>query len=317
MRKINILLSVAFLLCLVSCATTISTQVMRPAELDLNGAKTLAILPFQPNPWNNQIFDVLDLFISPTNENIEKRRICDEITENLTMSFIDTDYMQLISSNAVQSALRTGKKTPCDVYLSGYIKYYNEDIDRTEYEKNDKIYVYYRKQVDVVIVYEIIDSKTNRILAHKVKELSQISPEEKRKVDLPSGYDIIRRELNVLVNEIKRQIQPYYISITFRLLEDKTKDSQIQSAHELAKNKNLVEAQKVFLDAYDRTGNFECAYNAGLLSEAMCRYDEAAEMMLDLYNKTYDRRAMKALEDIKREKLYAEKLNAQRNARKD
>lgn len=53
-------------LCLTSCATTLNVQVQRPAEIDLNGAKTIAVLPFKTSQINNG-FDVVsflaDVFI--------------------------------------------------------------------------------------------------------------------------------------------------------------------------------------------------------------------------------------------------------------
>ena len=58
MRIIKFFL-ITLLLCLfISCATTITVQVKRPAQLDLNGAKTIAVLPFRPY----QINDVVDVF---------------------------------------------------------------------------------------------------------------------------------------------------------------------------------------------------------------------------------------------------------------
>ena len=35
-------------MCFFSCATTVNVQLTRPAKLDLNGAKTIAVLPVKP-----------------------------------------------------------------------------------------------------------------------------------------------------------------------------------------------------------------------------------------------------------------------------
>ena len=72
----------------------------------------------------------------------------------------------------------------------------------------------------------------------------------------------------------------------------------------------------MFLSAYERTDNFDCAYNAAIITEELQEYDEAERMMNDLYMKTYDKRASKALAQIKREKEYDAKLKLQNEKRR-
>ena len=48
MKFLKSLLITLFFSLFISCATTLTVQVKRPAQLDLNGAKTIAVLPFRP-----------------------------------------------------------------------------------------------------------------------------------------------------------------------------------------------------------------------------------------------------------------------------
>ena len=46
----SILLTLCFFM-LFSCATTVNVRLTRPAQLDLNGARTIAVLPFKPGQY--------------------------------------------------------------------------------------------------------------------------------------------------------------------------------------------------------------------------------------------------------------------------
>ena len=325
MRKIKLFIPFAFLFFLTGCATKIHKQVVRPAELNLNGAKTIAVLPFKTSQTEQSSsrsnLDILDFFFvasgssNSSSETSDRKKVCEAVTEKLTTAFVDDDYFTVVSSSSVQDALKKGKTPKCDVYLTGYLYNYDDEIEKIENKKDGKKEIKYQRHAEATIIYEIVDAKTNTVLTHRYKTIGGYSSYEKSKNKLSSGVELIRNNMSSLITDLRRLTKPYTVTVTFTLLEDKTKDARIQDAHELAKNKDLEMAKDAFLKEYDRTGNFECAYNAAVLMEVMQEYDEAEKLAENLYKKTADKRALKLLNNIQSEKQYAEKLKNQVDAR--
>ena len=59
----------------IGCSTTINFQVKRPAEVDLNGANSIAILPFQTNAYG-EVVNFLGFFqVIQSNQNSPEKYI--------------------------------------------------------------------------------------------------------------------------------------------------------------------------------------------------------------------------------------------------
>ena len=69
LKNTSIIISILFVMLATSCATTLHLDSTRPAELDLNGASSIAVLPFGTTGYSNKKFTggrypVLDFFVS-------------------------------------------------------------------------------------------------------------------------------------------------------------------------------------------------------------------------------------------------------------
>lgn len=74
------------LLILSECSTTISTQIKRPAQLELEGAGSIAVLPFQEAKRDGDFISILSIILTGKNPNKEKsdtKRIAEHITDTL------------------------------------------------------------------------------------------------------------------------------------------------------------------------------------------------------------------------------------------
>lgn len=69
-RKFLSILIPAFLLS--ACSTTISTRVKRPAQLDLEGARSIAVVPFQEAKRDGALVSILSILLTGSDPDKEK-----------------------------------------------------------------------------------------------------------------------------------------------------------------------------------------------------------------------------------------------------
>ena len=290
-----------------SCATTVNVKLTRPAEVDLNGARTIAVLPIIPSDYDEQIA------IEALKTQIEK-------------GLLDSPYITLVSSEAVENAKRRGYLNPADVYLTGKMVYFDVVDKRSEEKKLVKaatddhpaeyeIKRYWKRQVQFKLKYQIVDSSSNKVLAADEYSTSNTSSTYKSQKELPSVYSIIDYDIRKASRQILQQLQPYTVTKSITLLEVRTKDKELKqrmkAAAELADNSKLNEALKEYDAIYKERGIVEAGYNVAVLLEAMGDLSGAEEMMLSVYEKNPDNRVLKGLDDIRYEIKQAKRLNSQ------
>lgn len=317
-----------------SCATTVNVNFKRPAKLDLNGAKTIAVLPFKPYKYYKksdsssigtriivdafyQIFDVRD-----TDEKLS----IDYLHTQIEKGLINSPYIKLVSSDSVEQAIKKGTLNPADVYLVGQVSYYDVDDNRHEERKLVKaatedtlaeyeIVTSWKRSVILDFKYQIVDSSTQRIIAADEYRCEGTSSSYDSKTSLPSAYSIVKSDLGDLAALILRQLQPYTVTKSITLLELKTKDKalkkRMKAASEIASNHKLAEASEEFTKIYQETDVVEAGYNAAILQEALGNLSRAESMMSDLYNSHPDKRVANGLEDIQYEIRQAKRLQNQ------
>lgn len=333
-------LSILLAFMLFSCATTVTTTIERPAELDLNGADELSVIPFQSNVGNFEkgldvTVSVIDLFASiATGHDYAHGKFSDQIdvanylTNQIVDKFSTTNYMKLIDSSAVQAALKSGSPIPCDVYLTGDITNFTNDIrEKIDYEyvekkvevdgeivtkKIKKRVIKYQREVSFDVSYKIIDAETNKITAIRTNHIHQTSYTAERASQVQSTLDCVKYELSGIANTILRQIQPYYVSKTYTLAKDKTKNEQMKTANKLAKNGQLKEAQQLFISLYQSFHYPEALYNSALLLTALHDYQNAKKQLEEYISFNSSSDAIHALADVNNEIKNLERLNRQK-----
>lgn len=326
---------------LFSCATTVTTTIERPAELDLNGADELSVIPFQSNAGNLEkgidvTVSVIDLFASiASGHDYAHGKLTDQIdvanylTNQIVDKFSTTNYMKLIDSSAVQAALNSGSPIPCDVYLTGDITGFSNEIhEKIDYEyeekkikvgdevitkKIKKRVIKYQREVSFDVSYKIIDAETNKITAIRTNHIHQTSYTAERASQVQSTLDCVKYELAEIANTILRQIQPYYVSKTYTLAKDKTKNEQMKTANKLAKNGQLKEAQQLFISLYQSFHYPEALYNSALLLTALHDYQNAKKQLEEYLSFNPSSEANQALADVNNEIRNLERLNKQKS----
>lgn len=308
MKKIILaLLSTLSIFMLISCSTTVSSTVTRPAELDMHGARTIAILPFQEYSPSG--------FLAGNSSEKDRKECCDYISTELEERLADVEYYTLESSTRVKVAIEKGRTPPVEVYITGYINRFNDKVSVSEHKsKNDDdeeiIEYVYTRDIDLDLVYQIVDATSNVVL-HKNSKSFNASDRAYSKRTLKPAFDLIRPDLDSFVSDLLKKIQPYEEKVYYTLLESKSKDPEMKLAMKLANNNQIDAACDKFLSIYEETGDFTAGYNAAILLEAMGDLHEARDIMKYLADETADKRALKALKNINNEIELSEKLEQQ------
>jgi len=314
-KKSFILLIVAAAICLCGCATQVKVVVDRPAELNMNGANSIAILPIQANePEKTETINFLGFFtiLRKSSTPSTREQLADYLTNSLTSKLLSTSYYTVVDSAMVEGALKAGNKPPVDVYLTGSINQFNTKVTSEVVENDDgTTTVYYKRTADVSVNYRIIDATTGSIVAMRKADYSRTSSSDTDEYKLPSAYDLLTGELDRLASKIMKEVQPYQETMYLSLLKDKTKDPEFAEADQYAKNGAIELSYEKFQAIYDKTGYYEAGYNAAILLQALGKLEDARDAMKALVAKTGDKKAISALAAINREIASAEKFKQQ------
>lgn len=331
-----ILIVSAVVLLATSCATSISVDVTRPAELDLNGAKSISVLPFKPSPYYGHYdpyrgyrISILDFFFGFDRATPDERELLHHLQSEIEEGLYNSKYLKLISSTATRSAIENGTTIPADVYLTGEVIYFDVDDDKRQRrvklpkknEDDEQLYVmedYWTRKVRMEFRYQIVDSSTNEIISFRTVNFSDSDTADHRR-DLNSPYSMLRWEMNSTARKILKEIQPYEVTKDISLLSYK-KHPGFEYADDLASDGLIEESYNKFYDIYMQEGIFEAGYNAAMLLEVQGRLDDAHDLMESLLDKgdsKQRKKAMNALSDIRNEIQQAEKLEKQNQDRLD
>lgn len=330
-----ILLSSTLFLFLSSCATTVNVRLTRPAQLDLNGAKTIAVLPIQPSSYyreyNTEVSIGHQIFVNSFYQLFEikdpnEQMAIDSLRTQIERGLLDSPYIKLVSSDAVERSLKKGTLNPADVYLTGEVTYFDVDDIRREERREVRpasgdrlaeyaIISYWIREVELIFRYQIVDSTTEKVISYREIRCSNSSSKYESRNALPGAYSLLESDIRAAARKILQELQPYTVTKSITLLESKTKDKELKarmkSADSLADDSKISQASEEFQKIYDETGLVEAGYNAAILQEALGNFSEAERRMTLLYKEHPDNRVAKGLSDIQYEIKQANRLQKQ------
>ena len=300
-----------------SCATSVAAKVMRPAELDLQGAETIAVLPFSESYrstyYNSGRLNALELISSKSRgsdqDSKTKQAVCDYISNALEEGLAGQSFYNLQNSTLVRMNLEQGKPSPADLYITGYISQYRDDLTVDESDDADKSTACQR-DVNMTIVYQIVDAETGTVV-HRDSEMFSERDSQSTVDELKTATELLKGSLDSFVDGLLKKIQPYEEKVYYTLMADKTKNPDMKEAEKLAKKGFVSEAEEMFSRIYEDTGNPAAGYNAAILLEAQGDLYAARDLMEKVFQQTEDKKAKKALDNINSEIESAKRLNNQ------
>ncbi|MCR4789599.1 MAG: hypothetical protein K5839_00810, partial [Treponemataceae bacterium] len=304
-----------FAVLLTGCATTLSYTVERPAELDLNGANTISVLPFTVERGNDPYYFLGFIRIARPPVYDSKQIFANKLTDQIVTKLYDADYLQVIDSKAVESAIRNSREIPCDVYLTGYLSNWENNIE-SETRTNDdgSTYYVYRRDVKVTITYQIIDAATNEMISYKTKNMSASSSTYSSRDSIPAPESVLNYQINDFVSKLMKELQPYTVNVYVTLMDDPNKDEGFKTAQKLAKEGQLEIAKEDFIHMYENGSN-EAGFNAAMILQTQGDLQGALNLLNNLSASFPDKKVFSAIRSIENEMQYARTLQAQKDAK--
>ncbi len=327
----------AVFLCFISfsCASTVNVRLTRPAQLDLNGAKTISVLPFKPCSYYREYDTYLgaELLINSFYQIFEiddpdESALLNVLQSSIERGLLDSPYINLVNSSEVIRAQNKGQLNPADVYLTGEMTYFNVNDNSWEEKKlikkaegnqkaEYKLVTYWNRKVEFTFRYQVVDSFNNHVISYREIHKECISDSYTWRGSLPSAYNIAESVIRSASKTILKELQPYSVIKSIELLSSKTKDKilkeRMKAADKLAADGMIKDSLNAFYEIYKETGLVEAGYNAAILTEALGNLSEAEEMMLEVYERHPDSRVAKGLSDIRYEINQANRLKQQIN----
>ena len=296
-----------------ACTTTVSGEFERPAGLDMNGARSVAVLDFRvQDNWKHDIWNGRNNYYRKERE---KEQIADYLATNLQKRIAKEGYLSLASPIEAEKALLNRSTPPCDAYVSGSITNYEDRIEHRVKEDDDgKERVFYTRRVSFTITYSILDAASGKELGYKKFNASGSSYESERRRDLPDPISLVRSDLDRSLREMTRYISPYKEREYYSLIKDK-KNPTMEKAYKLASDGDLSQARGIYSEYFEASGSYKAGYNAAMILQAQGKLDEAKKLLDDVYQRNPDGKIKNALRNLNSELDYADRLKIQKGLR--
>ena len=306
-----------------SCSTTVSTDVTRPAELDLEGVNTVSLLPFKTSSEMDlnangtkpvySFYEYFDKYQTQYSKMNDEFDIVNALDQKLYTKMSIASDLTLVDPAAVERAFRSKKELPVDIYVTGGITSFSSIIDSEITERTTKQGKVpeerYWRELNLSLLYQIVDTNTNTVLSNQEFDYSAKSSKEYVLDDVETTFSLAEPKINAFIAEIMKEFLPYEEEKSLTLLSHK--DSAMKEAEKIAKKGQLGLAKNKYLSLYNTKDYFEAGYNAALLLQAMEEYEDAKAVMTNVYNRFGDKRAKTALKDIENDLESAKRLKNQ------
>ncbi|MCP4159786.1 MAG: hypothetical protein GY760_06910 [Deltaproteobacteria bacterium] len=322
MKKVLCLLSVFLFF---GCATSIRINVTKPAEVNMAGARKIAVLDV--NYSESGVIDLGSLFDKPLISilfgNSHREQINQDVTKyttnNITMSLLNTGYFTIVGARELSeyfgegkdiNPLSIGSKSGAeaiivsDITLMDYNDddfYEKEQVYNSVTETTDEVSVrYFKRTVEFSLSYRVLNTKNGNLLASRQFNESQFHKVKyENKDNIKSEVSLFQTCVDNIMPLIAKQLAPYVVAEYRYLLKDETKDPAMERADELVQGSLYKEAFDIFIDIWGKNQNPAAGYNAAIMQEAMGLAQEAHDLMKEVGVKTGSKEAMREHQRLK------------------
>ena len=279
MRRLSAVLILVSILCLLSsCATINSSKTVsgvHPANVDLNGAKTITVMPFTVDSKAQ---------LSGQTGAAEAQTAADYIRECLIAELEKSKNLKYKTSSA-------------DVAISGRITKYIVETEKTGTGSG------FIRSVVAAVEYDIQNTKSSTVLAKNNTSISAESKAYAAEKRLPAAYTLIEPKLPRISTVILQDVQPYTIVNRISLIKVK-RNRAMRRAYKLFAEGRYSDSMQSYLEIYKNTNLFEAGYNAARLMQIKGDLESAKKLSTELFTKFKDTRAANVLHEIENQQKF-------------
>jgi hypothetical protein len=319
---------------LCSCATQVAVKITKPAEINMSGARRIAVLDFDyPREARAEgLFGLLYLYMN-NYDNVRtdtiEYKMAKYTTDKLILALIDTNYFTIVSSKDVLakmvasgsrdlSAAEIGRQSEAQAIVAGEIVSINRDRSheyRAEQVKDPQtgvirnISVLYSTVVDSVsMTYRVVSTQTGQTIATKMFSDKETQTEKGDYSQLASQEDQCRKIIARWIPLITKQIAPYQVTEYRALVADKSKNPDMKAADTLVKDAAYDKALALYLHIWSATKNPAAGTNAAIVYDIVGRLDEALSQIDQVVAQSGDKNAIKEQARLRQLKIENDRL---------
>ncbi len=274
------------------CATSIPVQAIKPAELDLRGIKTIAVLPFAyPTQGRDPDLDpyqaaLESLWLQDSEDQDPASRDLARAAERIFIQTVeDTGLFRVISPEELSATLDPSSPAAgidADAVVVGNISLVSIVNDYPYKGASGKTIHSYTNAVFVGLSFEIYRGDSDRIAASR--EIRD-SITFKKLPDKQAVSDTTQKATEDIVSawpeSIRRAFAPHSMPEE-RYLADGGKDSDMEKAMLLVQEGSYRGALDLYTANFRKTGLFAAGYNAAIMKELLGDIDGAIADMDEL-----------------------------------
>jgi hypothetical protein len=303
------------------------------------GARTVAVLDF-PVTGEHRLAkgDLLDLvldriFGTSRGAVAREQRIAEYTTERFILTLVRTGYFQVVGPGEVREAVgsaglpglgaaQVGEKAGAQAVIHGEVyllRCEDEEVTSTE-EIVDPETGRPREETSVQVVrtaalgleYHVTRAGTGEELAARSLEdtLRAEQPLEKDYL-LPDPLDMYEEIVDSFMPRVARQLAPYTVRESRRLLRDRSGSARMDQAGRLARGKLYDRALELYLQEWERTRNPAAGHNAAIMYEVTGDLEAATALMKQVAELHPKRRILKQYQRLREAARQQERLAEQ------
>lgn len=327
------------LLAAAGCATRVPVTVTRPAEVNMAGARRVAVLDFPVTAERRlEKGDLLKLVLSSVfgthrGASALERRISEYTTERFILTLVRTNYFQVVGPGQVRKSMgvadlsgvgvvHMGSKVDVGAVIHGEIYLlHSEDQEITGTEEivdpetdqaSEETSVRIVRTASLGLEYYVIRTSTGEVLAARsFEDTERAESPLGSEVLLPDPLDMFMEIVDSFMPQVARQLAPYTVRETRKLMRDKTKNPLMDRAKSMAGGKLYDRALELYVQVWEESGNPAAGHNAAIMHEVTGSLDAALALMKQVAERYPERRILKQHRRLQVARLEQDRLAEQ------
>jgi hypothetical protein len=305
---------IASLILFLGCATAVPVTVTKPAEVNMSSMRRIAVLDFNVTHDRyelsvEKIFEAAmeELFDLSVGGRAIEREIEEYTTERFIIGLVQTNYFQVVGAPEIKRAIdptsismgsvqAIGEKLDAQGILTGEIyriSAEDEKFTRTENvtdPETDAVYEteirWIRRTAVLGLTYHVFNTESGALFASRSFEASiQDEQETENKELLREPVDMYREIVDSFIPKMMKQLAPYTVRESRRLMKDKRDDPIMESARQHAKNGMYDRALELYIEVWNDSRNPAAGFNGAIMYEVTGDIDAAVSLMKEVVDR--------------------------------
>jgi hypothetical protein len=248
-----------------------------------------------------------ELFDMSVGEVAVEREIEEYTTERFILGLVQTNYFHVVgasevrqsidpTSTSVGSVQEIGKKVDAQGIITGQIYRItaeDEEFMRTEEVTDPETEAVYERDIPWIrrtavlgLTYHVFNTESGALFASRSFEASlQDEQEADNEEFLKEPVEVYREIVDSFIPQMMKQLAPYTVRESRKLMKDKSKDPLMESARQYAKNGVYGRALELYLEAWDSSRNPAAGFNGAIMYEVTGDIDAAVSLMKDVVDR--------------------------------